>query len=50
MKTLVMTLVFKATNLVNDWASNHAENKFAFVWSLHLQDYNLMVSHDTWAA
>ena len=25
-------------------------NYFAFEWNRHLQDWNLMVSHDTWAA
>lgn len=25
-------------------------NYFAFEWNQHLQDWNLMVSHDTWAA
>lgn len=44
------TLVFEATNLVNGWAGNHTENYFAFEWNQHLQNWNLMVSHDTWAA
>ena len=50
MKHLLMTLVYPATNLLNGWASNYAENKFAFEWNQYLQNWNLMVSHDTWAA
>ena len=30
------------------WSGN--VNYFAFEWNQHLQDWNLMVSHDTWAA